>query len=452
MFLRLLAYNVANMEKPETLPPTILVIFGISGDLSRRYLLPALSQICKSNNLPPNFKVLGISRRDIKLEQLFSGQDSILKKHSQIFKMDLEDVGAYQLLAKKLEKLSDELSEKPQIIFYLVVPPAGVLPIIRNLGKAKLNNPSVKLLLEKPFGVDLASAGELIDQTAKYFKEEQIYRIDHYLAKEMSQNITVFLGSNGIFRGIWDNRFIENIDIVVTEKIDIENRVAFYEGTGALRDVGQSHLLQLAALTLMEPCSDIFDFEEIPRRRLAALKALRPDLQNSHRSQYEGYDQEVNNPGSQTETFFDITLKSNDARWEGVPIRLLTGKALDQKLTEIRINFKKINSATSDLLIIRVQPREGIEFYLWFKEPGYERKLQKLPLSIEYDQHFGRVPDAYEQVLVDAMKSNHSLFASSQEVLESWRILQPIQEQWSMDQSDLGRYKKGSSPEQVLEA
>jgi glucose-6-phosphate 1-dehydrogenase len=437
------------MEEQTNLKPTVLVIFGITGDLSRRYLLPALSQVCKSKDLPPDFKILGISRRDIELDQLFGEQDQTLKQYSQILKMDLEDADSYRSLAAKLQQISGDMAEPPQIILYLVVPPAGVLPIIRSLGKAKLNGPDVKLMLEKPFGVDLDSACELIVETEKYFKEDQIYRIDHYLAKEMAQNITVFLGSNGVFRGIWNNQFIESIEIVVTEEIDIEGRVAFYDATGALRDVGQSHLLQLAALTLMEPCSDIFDFEEIPRRRLAALKSLRSDAQSSRRAQYEGYAQEVGNPGSQTETFFDIKLSSDNKRWEGVPVRLVSGKALDQKLTEIRVNFKKINSSSSDLLIIRIQPREGIELYLWFKEPGYDRKLQKLPLSIEYGQHFGRVPDAYEQVLVDAMKSNHSLFASSAEVVESWRILQPVQDYWAMAAPGLKLYKKGSTFEQV---
>ena len=431
------------------MPPTILVIFGITGDLSKRYLLPALSQICKSKNLPPDFKILGVSRRDVDLDQLFDKQQATLKNYSQIFQMDLEDAASYKALSSKLKQMSAGMAAKPQIILYLVVPPSGVLPIIRNLGKAELNGPDMKLLLEKPFGVDLDSARELISETAKHYSEQQIYRIDHYLAKEMAQNITVFLGSNSIFRGIWDSRFIESIEVVVSEKIDIEGRIGFYESTGALRDMGQSHLLQLAALTLMEPCSDIFDFEEIPRRRLAALETLQPDVEASRRAQYEAYQKEVSNPGSETETFFDISLRSTDKRWEGVPIRLVAGKALDQKLTEIRVNFKKINSASSDLLIMRIQPREGIEVYLWFKEPGYERKLQKLPLSIDYGQHFGRVPDAYEQVIVDAMKSNHSLFASSMEVLESWRILQPIQERWSMGQTKLESYKKGSTLDQI---
>ncbi|HVO86132.1 MAG TPA: glucose-6-phosphate dehydrogenase [Candidatus Binatia bacterium] len=441
------------MDKMTKATPTIIVIFGVTGDLSHRYLLPALAAICEAGQLPPDFKILGLSRRAIKNEDVFRAGEKVLAAHSQVFQMDLADAEAYKSLADKLDELSGAMSKKPQIIFYLAVPPAGVLQIISSLGRAGLNQPRFKLLLEKPFGTDLYSARELIGETAKYFSEDQVYRIDHYLAKEMAQNITVFLGSNSIIQGVWSRHFIESIDIIVAEKIDIEGRAPFYEATGALRDVGQSHLLQLAALTLMEPCSDIFDFEEIPRRRLAALAQLMPPAADKfsqlvRRAQYKGYDAEVKNSGTKTETFFDITLSSQDPRWEGVPIRLVSGKALDKKLTEIRVKFKRMQDS-ADLLVLRIQPKEGMELYLWVKEPGYERKLKRLPLSFDYGQHFGRLPDAYEQVLLDAMKSNHSLFASSAEVLESWRVLQPILEHWGMDSSDLKAYKKGSQLEQV---
>ncbi|HET9850575.1 MAG TPA: glucose-6-phosphate dehydrogenase [Candidatus Saccharimonadales bacterium] len=437
------------------LPSTVLVIFGVTGDLSHRYLLPALSQICRAGRLPEDFKILGVSRQaGITREKIFGGELEPLRAFSDILQMDLADQKAYDGLEDKLKKVAAGMSAQPQIIFYLVVPPAGVLPIIEKLGQAGLNGPRAKLLLEKPFGVDLYSARELISATEKYFSENQVYRIDHYLAKEMAQNIAVFLGSNNILQGLWNKDYIKSIDVIAAEKIDIEGRAGFYESTGALRDVGQSHLLQLAALTLMEPCSDIFDFEEIPRRRLAALERLRPPAPDQlpakvTRAQYKGYGQEVKNPGSQTETWFDICLDSTDPRWQGVPIRLVAGKAFDQKLTEIRVNFKE-GKGSPNQLILRIQPQEGIELYLWIKQPGYERALQKLPLSFNYGQHFDRLPDAYEQVLLDAMNSNHSLFAGSREVLESWRILQPILEHWSVGGGQLIQYKKGESLEQAL--
>lgn len=438
------------------LPPTILVIFGITGDLSQRYLLPALAEICNSTHLSKDFQVLGVSRRDLALDKIFKGEQTILKDYSQLFKMDLAAGEDYKKLAQELNRLGQEFAAKPQIIFYLSVPPAATQQIINQLGTAGLNQPHMKLLLEKPFGHDLSSAQELVDEIAKYFPDEQVYRIDHYLAKEMAQNITIFLGSNAIFRDIWNGQFIESIDIVVAEKIGIEGRATFYEGTGALRDIIQSHALQLAALVLMEPCSNIFDFDEIPRRRLAALKAIQPVPKDKCtelvvRAQYKGYQDEVNNPGSEVETFVSLELESSDPRWQGVPISLTTGKNLDQRLTEIQVIFKKTSASEANRLIFRVQPNEGIELDLLVKKPGYERELQKLRWSFDYDQHFpGRLPDAYEMVLVDAMRGNHSLFASSGEVLASWQILQPVLECWSMDPNDLKTYKPGSTIEQIL--
>lgn len=437
------------MNARENLPPTILVIFGITGDLSHRYLLPALAEICKAGQLSSNFKVLGVSRRDISANELFKNNEKALIPHSDVLKMDVENQKDYEVLKVKLDTLAKAANTQPQVMFYLVVPPEGVVRIIENLGKSELNK-GTKLLLEKPFGTDLGSAQKLIAQTAEYFSEEQVYRIDHYLAKEMAQNITVFLGSNSIFRDVWSSKYIEKIEIVAAEKIGIEGRASFYEGTGALRDFVQSHLMQLAALVLMEPCSDIFDFEEIPRRRLAALRAIQPgDIKNAFRAQYEGYLGEVQNHGSTSETFVDLTLQSNDARWRGVPIRLTTGKNLSEKFTQIRIKFKKTTNSASNLLVMRIQPKEGIELDLWVKEPGYERKLKKLSLSFAYGQHFGRLPDAYEQVLIDTMRSNHSLFAGSGEVLASWAVLDPILKKWQ-NEGSLAKYKPGATISQVL--
>lgn len=442
----------------EKLPPTILVIFGITGDLSRRYLLPALAEICKNTELGKDFRILGVSRRKVSLDETFGSDEENLKKYSQMLTMNLADKEEYQKLAAKIEELGREFSQKPQIIFYLSVPPAAAEGIIELLGDSGLNGPQMKLLLEKPFGYDLPSAQEMVEQIAKHFDEGQVYRIDHYLAKEMAQNITVFLGSNTIFKDIWNSHFIESIEIIVSEKIGIEGRAHFYENTGALRDIIQSHALQLAALVLMEPCSDIFDFEEIPRRRQAALQSIVPVPKGKcnelvARAQYAGYQDETQNPGSPVETFVSLKLLSADPRWQTVPISLITGKNLDQKLTEIRVSFKKTSANASNTLIFRIQPNEGIELDLWAKKPGYERKLQKLKWSFDYDQHFpGRLPDAYEMVIVDAMRGNHSLFASSQEVLASWRILQPVLECWSMDSSDLRTYKPGTPAAQVLKS
>ncbi len=438
------------MERKK-LPATILVVFGITGDLSQRYLLPALIEVCRNASLPKDFKVLGVSRRDVSVADVLGSHKKNLGKFTELFQMSLEDANDYNGLKEKLSNISRQMDGRPQVIFYLSVPPAAVLPIVRQLGKAGLNSPKYKLLLEKPFGFDLESARELITQTARFFPGEQVYRIDHYLAKEMAQNIVTFLGSNALFRDVWSNLFIEKINIVVTEKIDIEGRTLFYESTGALRDIIQSHLLQLTALTLMEPCTGVFEYEEMPGRRLVALNALSVDMDKPIvRAQYEGYQKEVDKPGSTAETFVGLTLKSNDSRWRGVPILLASGKNLNDKLTEIRVYFKKKDDSEANRLALRVQPKEGIELDLWVKEPGYERRLKQKSLAFTYEQHYGRLPDAYEKVLLDAIRGSQSLFASNGEVLESWRILEPIQKKWNMGADDLIIYKPGSTIEEVL--
>ncbi len=445
------------MEKTETLPPAILVIFGITGDLAQRKLLPAIAQIDKHNQLPEEFKLLGISRRPVSADEVLSKSCKSLLSMTELFQMNLEDHADYHKLKLCLAELSKNFKKPPQIIFYFAVPPAAILPIIRRLGASGLNGEKTKLLLEKPFGVDYESAKELIAETDKHFKEEQAYRIDHYLAKEMAQNIAVFIGANALFRDIWNNRFISKIEIIASEQIGIEGRTGFYEQTGALRDFVQSHLMQLTALVLMKPCPDVFDFSDVSRRRLEALSAVKPIQLGAAgqvlRGQYEGYQKEVGNPGSTIETFVALELESSDPTWTGVPIRLVTGKCLEQKFTEIRIYFKKTQAKEANLLTFRIQPREGIDVELWVKQPGYEHELKKLPLSFSYEQYFGdSQPDAYEQVLVDAMRGSQNLFASSSEILASWKILNPVLHKWSMDNSDLILYKPGSSYKQVLKS
>jgi glucose-6-phosphate 1-dehydrogenase len=215
----------------------------------------------------------------------------------------------------------------------------------------------------------------------------------------------------------------------------------------------QSHLLQLTALTLMEPCPDVFDFSEVRNRRLAALNQL--EIDSAHpvvRAQYEGYREEIGNPKSQVETFVALTLKSKDPKWQGVPIELTTGKRLREKLTEIRIYFKKTRSAQANLLKLRVQPKEAIELELWVKKPGYDTDLQKLPLDFSYQQHFDKLPNAYEQVIVDAVRSRTNLFASSDEVLASWKILQPLLDTWAESGPPIAIYKPGASVKDVIKS
>jgi glucose-6-phosphate 1-dehydrogenase len=429
----------------EELPATTLVIFGVSGDLSRRYLLPALAEICQDSDVQARLKILGLSRRAVLAEDVLPANAGDLAGQFQVVQIDYEQPSEYTKLAAQLDGLGVE-----QVIFYFAVPAAAVLPIVRHLGTAGFNTPTHKLLMEKPFGTDLASAKTLISEVDKYFKEEQVYRIDHYLAKEMAQNIAVFLGSNAIIRDVWSGQFIERLEIVAEESIGIEGRVHFYEQTGALRDIIQNHLLQLTAITLMEPCPDVFDFSQMPARRSAALKKLKIDSESVVRSQYVGYKDEVNNPSSNVETFVSLMLSSSDPKWRGVPIQLITGKSLNEKLTEIRVYFKKSQSSETNLLRLRVQPREAIEIELWVKKPGYSQDLQKLPLDFSYSQYFDRLPDAYEQVIVDAVRGRANLFASSQEVLTSWEIIQPLLDRWAKDSEQIKTYKPGSTSAEVL--
>lgn len=429
-----------NNQQP---PATTLVVFGISGDLSRRYILPALANLKSAGYLPGNFRLIGLSRRSIQSKDILDAGTEILADCLELIRMDMADPADYK-------KLKDGLNHEAQIIFYLSIPPPAVLPILKHLSSVGLNHGQTKLLLEKPFGYDLESARELNDEIKQCFREEQVYRIDHYMAKEMAQNISVFLGSNALFRQVWNNQFIDSIEILATEQIGIEGRANFYESTGALRDFLQSHLMNLAALALMRPCSSMSEFEEMPERRLEALQSLKPvDPGESIRGQYSGYRREVGNKDSMVETFASVVVRSSDERWQGVPIRLTSGKQLDAKRTLIRVSFKKSDATQANSLILKIQPEEGIEIDLWAKQPGFSSQLRHLPLSFSYAGG-QRLPDAYERVLVDAINSRSSLFASSAEVLETWRILDPVLKDWTMNKSSLNIYKSGATVEEVL--
>lgn len=413
---------------------TKLIIFGISGDLSRRKLLPALSSIIASDDFN-DLEIIGISRRDIAASEIF---DDTLLPRGSVFSMDVAKGEDYTQLKQYLN-----ITAQDQILFYLSVPPSATYQIIERLGEAGINTPHVKLLLEKPFGVDYESAAEMSQRISRYFNEDQVYRIDHYLAKEMAQNIVAFRGGNALFSHMWSREFIEKIEIEASETIGIEGRVQFYEQTGALRDVVQGHLMQLLSLVLMKIPST-FDWNELPGLRHKALQALAPaHPMRAKRAQYKEYQSEVNNPGSLTETFVHLELTSHDLNWEGVPLYIIAGKALGRKTTEIRVYFKKLHEAQGNMLTLRIQPNEGVEMEFFTKKPGYTRAMEAQKIAFSYPEDTV-LPDAYEQVLVDAIRSQKSLFASSEEVLESWRILQPVLSAWEMDARPLKIYPRAS--------
>ncbi len=429
--------------------PTILIIVGITGDLSRRKLLPAIAEMAAAGVLPEKFEIIGITRKnDVVLHDLFEKAEhaEYLEMRTELFPMSLEETSDYMRLGAHLEEVDAALGGGAQRLWYLAVPPKTAWPIIEHLGSSGLSKArTTKLLLEKPFGVDSASAEELVAHVESSFSPEQVYRIDHYLAKETVQNIVVFRSDNPLFEHTWNGENIERIDIVASESIGIEDRAAFYEQTGALRDLIQSHLLQLAALTLMKlPKED--DLHAIPEARHALLKTLAVDPDGVILGQYEGYKDEVGNPDSNVETFASVRLRSSDPRWKDVPITLTTGKALAEKKTEIIVTYRHADTQKANRLTLRLQPDEGVELCFFAKRPGYDHIIERVPLSFSYAEHFEMLPDAYERVFLDALRGDHTLFASSGEVIESWRITDAAREAWRVKNVPPVTYARGSAP------
>lgn len=421
---------------------TKLVIFGITGDLSRRYLLPSLANIAAAGHAD-DLSIIGVSRRDTDVIEVLGDQAASLGDMTSMFKMDLDSADDYVHLRDYIHD-----SGTDQVLFYLSVPPESAGGIVTHLGEAGLNEPNHKLLLEKPFGRDLQSAKDMIDHTSVYYQESQLYRIDHYLAKEMAQNIVTFRARNAIFAHLWSNQYIERIEVLALESLTIEGRASFYEQTGALRDVLQGHLLQLLALTLA-PLPDDFMWDNLPSYRLSALQSLQPaDPTKSMRAQYDTYRDEAGNPDSTVETFVTLELSSDNPLWQGVPLALTTGKALDRRKTEVRVHFRRQNESQSNYLLFRIQPNEGIAIDLVTKKPGYDQAVEHQKLSYSYPAG-ERLPNAYEQVLVDAITNDKSLFATSGEVLRAWEILAPLQSAWQIDPT-IVHYAAGSPARDII--
>lgn len=419
----------------------LIIVFGITGDLSRRKLIPALRAISLSNEVD-EFEIVGVSRRSMAVEDLV-GDD--LSAQTSLISMDLADEADYD----KLYEWCEIASGRPTLV-YLSVPPLAVTPIARLLGSAGFSASNVKLLLEKPFGVDEVSATEMVEEIKQNFSELNLYRIDHYLAKEMAQNIVAFRASNALFARAWNHEFIEKIEVIASETIGIEGRSEFYEQTGALRDVLQGHLMQLLSLVITR-IPDHLDWNELPALRAEALQSLYTALPSeSVRAQYDTYRDEVSNADSQVETFVSVTLHSREERWAAVPFILTTGKALAEKTTEVRVYFRKTHDAQANCLQFRIQPNEGVDISLFAKRPGYDRTFDAQTLSFSYPPD-KMLPDAYEQVLVDAIRSNKSIFASSDEILASWHALQPILDAWNMETQPLLTYRKGSMIDEVYQ-
>jgi len=365
--------------------------------------LPALRDIMASESFDGS--IVGVSRREVDVQALLieSLGNAELAERTSVFTMNLAAADDYLKLKNHLD-----LQDGEQLLAYLAVPPSSATQIAELMGQAGLNTPSVKLLFEKPFGLDLASAQTMIDETRRYFNEDQIYRIDHYMAKDVAAEIIRLRSDAQNHHHHWSNQSVASIEVFALEEIGVGDRATFYEQTGALRDVIQGHLMQLLALVLMDFSGGVDD-SNLPEYRLNALEKLNPaEPALAVRAQYDGYSQEVGNVGSQTETFAKVVLASDDERWRGVDITLATGKKLAQKRTAILIKYKDGSQDT-----------------------------------FEESSNGGVQRNSYEKVLLSAIRSEKGIFTSSQEVLRTWAILENVQNTWSYDNSPLDIYRAG---------
>lgn len=462
------------MKSVDTTPtpqPAVIVIFGITGDLAQRKLLPALYHLIKDGLLHEQTRIVGVTRRDVTKKQLLAEVELCVNEIDQVcdpnavrklgeclqmHHMDVTKPDDYDVLHKLLDDIEAKEGTCMNRLYYLSIPPQVFGPIVRFMGERGMNQScqhgkaSTRLLVEKPFGYDLPSARALIEETSQHFSEDQIFRIDHYLAKETVQAILQFRFANPIFMPIWNNQNIDSIMIKATENIGIENRVNFYEQTGALRDLIQSHLLQLLALVTME-LPDKLESGQIHKNKqelFGQIQAVPADqiAGRAVRGQYKGYGRQVGKPKSITETYAALELYIENPRWEMVPMQLITGKALDQKRTDITLQFRADDNGEYNRLTFRIQPNEGIELRLKVKKPGFAQVTETALMDFDYEKTFDNHghPDAYERVLLDAVKGDHTLFATAEEVLAGWRIVQPVIEAWAKNGNDLKIYSPGS--------
>lgn len=446
----------------------VMVIFGASGDLTKRKLMPALLELYREERLPEGFSVVGIGRthyedeeyqkyiaeelnRFVKEDEKNAELQSAFCSHLHYLTLDPSKSDKYPLLAKRLSELTGE--EAPEnILFYLATPPSlyGVIPL--HLKEAGLNRPGVRIIVEKPFGYNLESAKELNRIYASVFEEKQIYRIDHFLGKETAQNILAFRFANGIFEPLWNRNYIDYVEVTAVENLGIEQRGGFYEGTGALRDMVQNHLIQLVALTAMEPPS-IFNADNFRNEVVKVYDSLAPlteeDL-NEHivRGQYtatdtkKGYREEKGvAPDSRTETFVAMRIGINNWRWSGVPFYIRTGKQMPTKVSEIVVHFKKTphsmfgckdgQCSRANKLIIRLQPNEGIVLKFDMKVPGYGFDVKQVTMDFTYDKLGGKpIGDAYARLIEDCILGDATLFTRSDAVEASWKFFDPVLQFW----------------------
>ncbi len=481
-----------NRPLPE---PCSLVIFGATGDLTHRKLIPALYHLSVENALPTNFKVIGFARRP-KTDDSFCEELGVTtKKFSRTpvddakwnhfaqsisyHQSEFHDLNGYCELAKKLAH-EESLSKKPgNRLFYLAVAPDQFEVILRNLKESGLNTGGeggwARIIIEKPFGVDTATASRLNELVHTAFPEESTYRIDHYLGKETAQNIMVLRFANTIFESIWNSNHIQHVQITAAESLGVEGRAGYYDKAGALRDMVQNHLLQLLTLTAMEPPVSM-SADAVRDEKLKVLRSIRPlkgddVFKNVVRGQYaEGLvggnpvtayrEEEGVAPASTTETYVALRIAIDNWRWAGVPFFIRAGKRLPKACTEIAVFFKTVppilfstlgHKLDQNVLIIRIQPDEGISLSMSAKTPGSMLQIQPVKMSFQYGTAFEKQnPEAYERLLLDAMNGDATLFARSDEVVAAWKFIDAIEEAWQKSSDDLCFYQSGTSgPEEA---
>lgn len=462
---------------PKFTLPTIIVIFGITGDLVKKKILKSLYHLYIKKALPERFRVYGFSRReyddtdirkhllDIMQQGKFPQPELYDKFLSAFFyvKGNFYEPEAYNTLAQILGQVDGKWSVCSNKLFYLAVPPATYETIFSHLAESGLTIPCspeegwTRVILEKPFGTDLQTAKNLDMQLGKLFKEKQIYRVDHYLAKETVRNIIAFRFSNVFLEPAWNNNYIEKIEVKLLEKTTVNERGDFYDKVGALRDVGQNHLLQLLALFIMDEPSH-FTPEDIKKERARALDSLKVLSKeqiktNTVRGQYEGYREEKGiEESSNTETYFKIKVASAKHDFRGVPLYIESGKAMKESMTEVIVTFKPSTSpfidatdSTQNVLHYQIIPEEKITMCFLAKKPGFDFIVKEHELGFDYRKAYDQslFVDDYEALLYDIIKGDQTLFVSTEEIISQWKFIEPIVKNWENGTPELIMYKKG---------
>ncbi|MEP6923228.1 MAG: glucose-6-phosphate dehydrogenase [Pyrinomonadaceae bacterium] len=477
--------------------PCTVVIFGASGDLSKRKLIPALYNLACEHCVSNDFQILGVGRTPVSDEDFRAQMHEAAKNAKDTRDYDeekwveFEKRLTYVIGDPNNDDMLDELSNHLETmhkngasrnrIYYLSLPPSVTPSVIKGLGQAGLADETkgyARVVIEKPFGRDLESAKELNADVAESFKEEQVYRIDHYLGKETVQNILVFRFGNSLFEPIWNRNYIDYVEITAAEPLGIEGRSGYYEEAGALRDMVTNHLMQMLMLVAMEP-PVAFSADDVREEKVQVLRSIRHLKQDqvaerTVRGQYStgieneekiaGYrDEEGVKPGSKTETYAAVQFNIENWRWAGVPFYLRTGKRLPKQLTEIRVHFKTTPLALfarqgaglqePNIITIQIQPQEGINISFGAKVPGTEMRTGTVSMNFSYTDGFGvKSPAAYETLLLDVMQGDATLFTRRDEVESEWRLITPIENAWAAGIAPIQFYESGTNgPEKADE-